>query len=541
MEGDSHRRPRTFSRPFDLKARPGSNRYSLQELLPNVERFEQEVNAAGKKDDKDRTLYEKHLILLGRKLDVMGKIAKRAETRCLPPSSYDPKSPTSEWMSPAEVDETVEAQVASELRAEMSAKGINLQNANAEQKAELLRRFKEMSQDYTRSLSPAYGDYMAILNAFEAGDADRFNKAVEDFRDRHLGFVSKSAVFQAEVEAFLNKLAPFYWSIGFYTLAAVLAALSWLPLRNPGTRRGLLRAALMLLAFTVMLHTGSLLLRIIVSGRPPVTNLYSSAVFIGWGAALLSLLLEFIYRNGFSTAVGGVIGALTMVISHHLSKEGDTLDVMQAVLDTNFWLATHVTCVTMGYAATYFAGFIGVGYIAARLLNMGKLPHDTEKMFSKMLYGMVCFCHAAELRRHGVRWHLGRRVVGPVLGMGSQGERGRPDRVVERADPPRPMGRAGADDGPVATRGVRQYDRHLVVVRHEPTRRRPARLRLLQHAGEGVYGGVGRVRGLHRPRVGGETVEAFARVGTDHPVRSPAQGPGVEAEVTPVRPRADVR
>ena len=34
--------------------------------------------------------------------------------------------------------------------------------------------------------------------------------------------------------------------------------------------------------------------------------------------------------------------------------------MMQAVLDTKFWLATHVTCVTLGYTATFVAGGLGI-------------------------------------------------------------------------------------------------------------------------------------------------------------------------------------
>ncbi len=36
--------------------------------------------------------------------------------------------------------------------------------------------------------------------------------------------------------------------------------------------------------------------------------------------------------------------------------------MLQAVLDTQFWLATHVVCVTLGYAATYVCGLLGVVY-----------------------------------------------------------------------------------------------------------------------------------------------------------------------------------
>src|SRR5205085_11466923 len=106
--------------------------------------------------------------------------------------------------------------------------------------------------------------------------------------------------------------------------------------------------------------TAALLTRMSVQGRPPVTNLYSSAVFIGWGAVALALVLEAIFKNGMGNAVAGVAGAATMQIAHFLGGSGDTMGMLVAVLDTNFWLATHVTTVTLGYTATFVAGMLGV-------------------------------------------------------------------------------------------------------------------------------------------------------------------------------------
>ena len=62
---------------------------------------------------------------------------------------------------------------------------------------------------------------------------------------------------------------------------------------------------------------------------------------------------------------------------------------MQAVLDTNFWLATHVVVVTIGYSATFFAGFLGAGW----LLGGGRTRHGPG--LAKMIYGVVCFASLA--------------------------------------------------------------------------------------------------------------------------------------------------
>ena len=106
-----------------------------------------------------------------------------------------------------------------------------------------------------------------------------------------------------------------------------------------------------------------------LEGRPPVTNLYSSAIFIGWGAVVLGMVLEKIYRDGIGSVVAAFVGFVTLIIAHNLALSGDTMEMMRAVLDTNFWLATHVVVVTLGYASTFLAGFLAIIYILRGLFT----------------------------------------------------------------------------------------------------------------------------------------------------------------------------
>jgi ABC-type transport system involved in cytochrome c biogenesis permease subunit len=149
-------------------------------------------------------------------------------------------------------------------------------------------------------------------------------------------------------------------------------------------------ASFALIAMTLVLHTFGLAARMYIQGRPPVTNLYSSAVFIGFGAVLLCMVLEVIRPLGIANVVGATMGFLTTVIAHNLGSEGDTMEMMRAVLDTNFWLATHVTMVTLGYVATYVAGFLGILFILLGLFTP-VLDRPTYKSLSGMIYGTVCF------------------------------------------------------------------------------------------------------------------------------------------------------
>jgi len=173
--------------------------------------------------------------------------------------------------------------------------------------------------------------------------------------------------------------------MAFYVMIFLLAAFSWM-----GFSRPLARSAFWILGLALVIHTFGLAARIYMSGRPPVTNLASSAIFIGWGMVIFATCLELIYRNGVGSVLAAIAGFPTLMIAQRLSLDGDTMKVLQAVLDTNIWLATHVVCITLGYAATFLAGLIGITYIVLGLFTK-VLDGDTRKTLGRMMYGITCF------------------------------------------------------------------------------------------------------------------------------------------------------
>src|SRR5262249_27997714 len=145
-----------------------------------------------------------------------------------------------------------------------------------------------------------------ILRAYGAGKAETFNSELAAYRQRVGSLLPKEAQ-TAEFEVAFNQFAPFYQCSVLYVFVFVLACLAWVGWMQP-----LNRAAFWLLALTLVVHTWALGARMYIQGRPPVTNLYSSAVFIGWGCVLLCLVLERIYRNGIGNVLAAVCGALTL-------------------------------------------------------------------------------------------------------------------------------------------------------------------------------------------------------------------------------------
>jgi ABC-type transport system involved in cytochrome c biogenesis permease subunit len=231
---------------------------------------------------------------------------------------------------------------------------------------------------------PAAQVFGSMLAAYADGSRKDFDEALSVYRTwltRHYPDEMKMVGF----EVFFNRFDPFNRCIYMNLAVFLLAVVGWLAWSRP-----LNWAAFGLAVLTLLVHTWALWARMYLQGRPPVTNLYSSAVFIGWGSVCVCLALELIYRNGIGNVVASVLGAITLVIAHHLSKSGDTLEMLQAVLDTNFWLATHVTIVTFGYVATFVAGFIGIAFI---LLGVATpwLNRDWVQVLGKMMYGVICF------------------------------------------------------------------------------------------------------------------------------------------------------
>lgn len=232
-----------------------------------------------------------------------------------------------------------------------------------------------------------YGAIRQMLVAYDEGNPGRFNSLVA----KQLEFQQSNApeLMRAKnVELFFNEFSPFYHCLEVYAVLALICCLAWL---SPEWTRPIQRACFAAMGVSFAVHLSGLIIRMYLQDRlfVFVTNLYSSAVFIGLGSVFFCMIAEQFYKNGIATIVGSVGGFLSLIIAHMLSLSGDTLEMMQAVLDTNFWLATHVTCITLGYVAAFVAGLMGIAYIFLGMFT-DKLRKDGSANLTRMTYGVLC-------------------------------------------------------------------------------------------------------------------------------------------------------
>ena len=239
---------------------------------------------------------------------------------------------------------------------------------------------KLLAEDYV--YHPHLMTYAKTFDAYVEKDSVGFDAAL----DEHIALFNGNVVLKkVYFEALFNRLEVFYKSTVIYLLIFVLIFASFI--RYEAT---LYTLCIRMTTLAFGLHSFGLLARMIIQGRPPVTNLYSSAVFVGWGAILIGLLIERIFKNKTGIIVSSVVGFLTLIVAHHLSLSGDTLEMMQAVLDTNFWLATHVVVITIGYSGTFLAGVFGILYILKGVL-LPRFEDEEKRQLVKVTYGIICF------------------------------------------------------------------------------------------------------------------------------------------------------
>jgi len=115
-----------------------------------------------------------------------------------------------------------------------------------------------------------------------------------------------------------------------------------------------------------LFHTLTLALRSYILGRPPVSNMYETTLFVPWVASLSGLGLFFIFRSKTALAAASIAALLLLALPLFL-RMPDTLGTVQPVLDSGLWLTIHVLAVVGSYGLFIFAGLLGHLYLLLTL------------------------------------------------------------------------------------------------------------------------------------------------------------------------------
>lgn len=375
-----------------LPRRSGFYRYSVNDLRDTLDKLEPQVDLARKVDEKMRTPFQRDVLDLAMKLNIYSKLTDayslprtmlgdatnqdfeldkakfnrlRGTTavRSVPPTTADGQWQTLFEGSLTALIAKVEGRPANPAALSLAMVIRAYQQEDAEAFELSLARFNELVAEYEEE-----------LNAPKNAEAVASMKTVEKLDTERISF-----------EAWFNSSSPFYYCSVLYLFALLVSAIAWLV-----APQIVGRSAIAIIVVTLVVHTLAIAARVYISDRPPITNLYTTAICIGWFIVLGMLVFESIFKLGIGSFVASAVGFATLLIAHSLGLDEDTFTVMQAVLDTQFWLSTHVITINLGYATTMLAGCLGIVYVMV-VQVFPLFDAKQTRQLTAMIYGSLCF------------------------------------------------------------------------------------------------------------------------------------------------------
>ena len=309
------------------------HKYSYNEIIDGLSSQVDLINTIEQKDNSIRTPFDKQLLELSENALIFEKLSYMKNIKLIPPALLDENAV---WQSP--FDFIISGVTPSYHQEEI---------LNSLQQY-LAARFQNNDSEIKHALS----NYENVLSGLSFNSVN-----VEKLKD----------------ETWMNSANLFVKSLAFYILSFLIIGLSWMV--KPVFFR---KISYLFLIIGFFIHGYGIILRMQIMGRPPVSTLYESVIFVSFILLLLAVLLEYFRKDGLGIFVGSVGGSILHFIGFSYASDGDTLGMLVAVLDSNFWLATHVTTITIGYGASLVAGFVGHLYLVQNILD----PVNSKKLKS---------------------------------------------------------------------------------------------------------------------------------------------------------------
>ncbi len=198
----------------------------------------------------------------------------------------------------------------------------------------------------------------ALVSAYVAGDRPGVRIAGAGLASRLAAIAPVLYPTEKELamEVHYNRFKPFRMAWILY-LFGFLALIASFPLES----KGFGRAGMALVVGGFLVHAYGMALRVLISGRPPVTTMYETVIFVAWGGMLFALVFEAIYKVRYFAATAAGLGVLGLILADNVPILDGAISPLVPVLRDNMWLTVHVLTITLGYAAFTLA--MGLGHV----------------------------------------------------------------------------------------------------------------------------------------------------------------------------------
>lgn len=366
--------------------------YSFTELVPGLKKTSPAVTALLKKEPKQLNRDEKNLLTVHDNALAYTSLMRSLSLLLALDINLPEKYSNQKMDALSYLDlKKLEQDLNHDIKIITTAKGEDLDKYSADEKKTALLAFQlqlmssaASTNDLLKIVPPQWssdnGDWHAPWELIQQGEGSpetakllslwremgeafskQDEKAWNHSTEKALQFsASDNLLFRLKAETLQNSFPPFKISTFLYALSFISALLFFV-----FGNKIVYFASLIFLSGGALIHLAGFALRIYLLMRPPVGTLYESLIFVSVITVLIAIAVEKYIKNGTGLLIGSLSGLGLGLLSLSFAGDGDTLEMLTAVLNTNFWLATHVLCITMGYGWCILTAVFAHLYLAA--------------------------------------------------------------------------------------------------------------------------------------------------------------------------------
>jgi len=208
--------------------------------------------------------------------------------------------------------------------------------------------------------APVQTQLQAMATAYVHGDSFAFSRAANELRDalRKLSPAIYPQESKLRLEYSYNHWEGFYRAAWSYGIALLLIAIAF----SRGTSGALISIGVTVAVVGLLFHGSAITMRCLIAGRPPVTNMYESIIWVSFAVLFFGMIFFARYRAPIYLLAALPVSLVALLLVHQMPiAMPSSIDPLVPVLRDNFWLTIHVLTITLSYAA--FALAMGFGHI----------------------------------------------------------------------------------------------------------------------------------------------------------------------------------
>jgi ABC-type transport system involved in cytochrome c biogenesis permease subunit len=220
-----------------------------------------------------------------------------------------------------------------------------------------------------------FNNWHEIAKSYRLVDKAKFHSDLQ-LLQKNLADIIKPKTFKLlNLEFLYNQYNPLGLALFCYFISLALIFLGRLIWQNH--KSSFYRSAFYVLNFGIFLHFIAIIARVVIMERPPVSTLYESIIFVAFINAILAILLQLKQRDITISVTSNIIAISLLFVAEKFNVNKDSFAVLAAVLDSNFWLGTHVLTISIGYACCLLSGCLAHIYLL--MANFSKIKIDELK------------------------------------------------------------------------------------------------------------------------------------------------------------------